>query len=71
MAELERFFEELELRDGSGCAKLLVCRVAAKSSEHPVKALSEAETEVRAFNFFPYRGWLKGFGQVARILLLL
>ena len=49
MAELERFFKELELRDGSGCAKLLVCRVAAKSSEHPVKALSEAETEVRAF----------------------
>ena len=59
---MERFFEELEQRDGSGCAKLLVCRVAAKS---PERALSEAEMEVRAFNFFKYRGRLKGMGHVA------
>ena len=45
-ADLERFFEELEVRDGSGCAKLLVCRVAAKASAHPEKELTEAEREV-------------------------
>ena len=39
---MERFFEELEVRDGSGCAKLLVCRVAAKAE----KELTEAEREV-------------------------
>ena len=44
--DLEKFFEELELRDESGCAKLLVCRVAAKTSAYPEKALAEAEVEV-------------------------
>ena len=52
-ADLENFFEELELRDESGCAKLLVCRVAAKTSAHPVNALSEAEAEVQ--NFFRWK----------------
>ena len=44
--DLEKFFEELELRDESGCAKLLVCRVAAKTSAYPERALAEAEKEV-------------------------